>query len=669
MSSEDADVGITHKKTDLTDVRDVDRKAVGHLGEHSGLKRTVGFKSVIGLNLASMLGSCLLLPGIANSLTGSSAFFSIIVSGIAVLPACISKGELSTAMPYSGGDYIYLARAFGPLLGAITGIGVWFDLLFQAIFGLRGSTEYIKVLFGDVDEAILKVIGVVLLICVLLLNLSGMKWVKTVTKWYTLLIMVVLLAIALACFGSDDSTNQNFENHFFTEGPVGFFETAAYVHMGYGGLTKICALASEVKKPGFNLPWGMLLSLFIMVAWFATVTSCMASILPDITKTDYAPFYTMGKAAVNEGMGKFAAILCVFGMASMGNVSLLAVARFPFAMARDGLVPLQFEAIWHRTSAPWFSLCFCSLFVGIAIVTLPINRIVKLASSFKIIIFIMCNVSIFVFRTRKPAWYRPEFISPIYPFIQIVGIVFGVALLCLMNIEGAIAALVIIFMGVIAYMCYGRYYAKFMGVIKPEEYLGLVPLAYIEMQKQKENDQQKRSHSFSNEGQALLTFMIHDPAFLADWRNWKHEEIMFWFVHVGEGKYEKYTKILGNTVPKHLETGEDLKYLNDLVLRNLGIEDRNDRRAILEDLFELRLIQKPQELWASGVSDVDSLVSAKDWISLRLAVDASEDGESSGLDWFDKMSTEMAKIRASQKSGGHLQLPKGLEHMSAATTI
>merc|ERR550539_228986 len=424
------------------------------------------------MNLASMLGSCLLLPGIANTLTGSSAWFSIIVSGIAVLPACISKGELATAMPYSGGDYIYLARAFGPLLGAITGIGVWFDLLFQAIFGLRGSTEYIKVLFGDVDEYILKIIGVCLLIGVLILNLSGMKWVKTVTKWYTLLIMVVLLAIALACFGSDDSTNYNYENNFFTEGPVGFFETAAYVHMGYGGLTKICALASEVKNPGFNLPWGMFISLFIMVAWFATVTSVMASIVPDVSETDYAPFYTIGKAAGNDGLGKFCAFLCVIGMAGMGNVSLLAVARFPFAMARDGLVPLQFEAIWHRTGAPWFSLVFCSVAIGIAIVTLPIKRIVKLASAFKIIIFMACNVAIMVFRHRKPDWYNPEFLSPMYPFVQIVGIIFGIALLCLMNVEGAVAALGIIFIGAVAYMAYGRKHGRFMGVWKPEEVYG-----------------------------------------------------------------------------------------------------------------------------------------------------------------------------------------------------
>lgn len=659
-----SDASIAPRKTDLTIARDVDRKAVEHLGEHSGLKRTVGFKSVIGLNLASMLGSCLLLPGIANTLTGSSAWLAIVVSGFAVLPACISKGELATAMPYSGGDYIYLARAFGPMLGAVTGIGVWFDLLFQAIFGLRGSTEYIKVLLGDVSEAWLKVIGVFLLVAVLCLNLSGMKWVKTVTKWYTLLIMVVLLTIALSCFGSDESTNTNYEENFFTNGPVGFFETAAYVHMGYGGLTKICALASEVKNPGFNLPWGMLLSLFIMVAWFSTVTSVMATIVDDIDKTDYAPFYTMGTAAVNKGMGKFCAALCVVGMASMGNVSLLAVARFPFAMARDGLVPLQFEQIWHRTSAPWFSLVFCSFFIGIAVVTLPIDRIVKLASSFKIIIFIMCNIAIIVFRQNRPTWYKPEFLSPIYPFIQIVGIVMGIFLLTLMNVEGAIATLVIIIMGVVAYMCYGRKHGRFMGVWKPEEYFNIVPLAYLEHKELQEAAEEEGRNSQSDKDvDALLNFMIHDSAFLADWSTWKHEEILFWLLHVNEGRYSKYGSSLGISVPSMLVSGEDLNQINDLVLRNLGINDPMDREHLLEDLSELVMIEKPEELWAQGAADVDSLlkIGAKDWFRMKRNGDIG-DNES----WFNKLSTDMAERR---RSSGVRALAQRIEMGNSMTTI
>merc|ERR550534_3448092 len=590
------------------------------------------------MNLASMLGSCLLLPGIANTLTGSSAWFSIIMSGIAVLPACISKGELATAMPYSGGDYIYLARAFGPLFGAICGIGVWLDLLFQAIFGLRGSTEYVKILIGsDTEEWVLKIIGLVLLAAVLVLNLSGMKWVKTVTKWYTLFIMFVLLGIGLACFGSDSSSNHNFENNFFTEGPVGFFETAAFVHMGYGGLTKICALASEVKNPGFNLPWGMLISLFIMVAWFATVTSVMASIVPDISETDYAPFYTIGKAAGNEGLGKFCAVLCVFGMASMGNVSLLAVARFPFAMARDGLVPLQFEAIWHRTSAPWFSLIFCSFVIGIAMVTLPIKQIVKLASAFKIIIFIACNIAIFVFRGRKTEWYKPTWRSPCYPFVQIVGIIFGIALLTLMNIEGVIAAIAIVFIGIIAYMCYGRKYAKFMGVIKPEEYFNIVPLAYLEHEKARSLE---RETSLSDQNHGIHTIMIHDTGFLSSWKEWTHEEILFWFAHVGDSRFAKYSVALGKSVPQYLNTGEDLKHVNDLVLRNLGIDDMLDRRTISHELDSLKAIEKPTEMWAHGAADVESFVSAKTWLAEHGEEWLAEHG-----DEVDQWSTEMAVIR------------------------
>jgi len=446
---------------------------------------------------------------------------------------------------------------------------------------------------------------------------------------------------------------------FFEEGPVGFLETAAFVHMGYGGLTKICALASEVKNPGFNLPWGMLISLFIMVAWFATVTSVMASITPGelLSEEDLSPFYTIGKAAGNDGLGKFCAVLCVFGMASMGNVSLLAVARFPFAMARDGLVPLQFEAIWHRTSAPWFSLIFCSVVIGIAMVTLPIKQIVKLASAFKIIIFIACNIAIFVFRGRKTEWYKPTWRSPLYPLIQIIGIVFGIALLCLMNIEGVIAAIAIVFIGIFAYMIYGRKYAKFMGEIKPEEFLGIVPLAYLEIEKAKYLE---RETSLSDQNHAIHTIMIHDTGFLSSWKTWTHEEILFWFAHISESRFAKYSAILGKTVPQYFKTGDDLKYVNDLVLRNLGIDDKLDRTSISHELDELKAIEKPSDIWAFGAHDVESFVESKVWMETH-----SDQIKQADPDWLDKWSTEMAIIR--KKSVRNISI--NLADRSAMTTI
>ena len=46
----------------------------------------------------------------------------------------LSQSELATAMPNSGGAYVYIERALGPLFGTISGIGLWLSLLLKSAF-------------------------------------------------------------------------------------------------------------------------------------------------------------------------------------------------------------------------------------------------------------------------------------------------------------------------------------------------------------------------------------------------------------------------------------------------------------------------------------------------------------------------------------------------------
>src|SRR5690606_20299695 len=90
------------------------------------LERRLGLGSVIAISINAMIGSGLfVLPGIAVSQTGSSVWLAYLTAGLCVLPAALCKAELATAMPESGGTYIYIDRAFGPILGTITGLGLW----------------------------------------------------------------------------------------------------------------------------------------------------------------------------------------------------------------------------------------------------------------------------------------------------------------------------------------------------------------------------------------------------------------------------------------------------------------------------------------------------------------------------------------------------------------
>ena len=86
--------------------------------------------SVVTISASTMLGSGIfVLPGLAVSITGPSVFLAYLLAGLCVLPAALSKAELGSAMPTSGGTYIYIDRTFGPMAGTIAGIGLWVSLL------------------------------------------------------------------------------------------------------------------------------------------------------------------------------------------------------------------------------------------------------------------------------------------------------------------------------------------------------------------------------------------------------------------------------------------------------------------------------------------------------------------------------------------------------------
>ncbi|MGY8728401.1 MAG: amino acid permease, partial [Candidatus Poseidoniales archaeon] len=101
------------------------------------IQRTLGLSGVIIISLSAMLGSGLfVLPSLAAETMGPNAaagiWLAYVLAATVVLPGAISKAELASAMPVSGGDYIYIERTFGPLIGTVSGLGLWASFLLKA---------------------------------------------------------------------------------------------------------------------------------------------------------------------------------------------------------------------------------------------------------------------------------------------------------------------------------------------------------------------------------------------------------------------------------------------------------------------------------------------------------------------------------------------------------
>ena len=171
------------------------------------LARSIGLKTLVILSLSSMLGSGIfLLPAFAQEVVGPGMWFAFLLAGSVVIASAFSKAELASAMPQSGGFYVYAERTYGHLVGTISGLGLFASFMLKSAFALVGFAAYMKVITDHygIENINSNAIAMVLLAFILLVNLTGVKAIKKVQIPIVTgaMAMVVVLCI-MALFSGD----------------------------------------------------------------------------------------------------------------------------------------------------------------------------------------------------------------------------------------------------------------------------------------------------------------------------------------------------------------------------------------------------------------------------------------------------------------------------------
>ena len=93
------------------------------------LKKSLRTIDVFSISSGAMISSGLfILPAVVYAKAGPSILLSYLFASLLVIPAMLSKIELATAMPKSGGAYFFIHRSLGPLFGTFSGLAAWFSL-------------------------------------------------------------------------------------------------------------------------------------------------------------------------------------------------------------------------------------------------------------------------------------------------------------------------------------------------------------------------------------------------------------------------------------------------------------------------------------------------------------------------------------------------------------
>lgn len=415
------------------------------------LNKELGLLDVFCVATGAMISSGLfILPGLAFAKAGPAVILSYVLAGLLCIPTLMSMAELTTAMPKAGGDYFYIMRGFGPLLGTVAGFSSWFSLTLKGAFALIGMGAYLSI----ITDMPLHIIAMCCCLFFIVLNLIGIKEAGRFQVFLVLGLLGILLVYIV--LGLKAVNTLNF-SPFFPKGIGPVFATASFVFISYGGLTKVAALAEETKDPGRNLPLGMILSIIFTSILYTLVIFVTIGVLdPGHLRATLTP--------ISDGAGVFGGnilkILISIGaflaFISTANAGIMTASRYPLGMSRDKLLPHYFQGISSRSKIPYAAILFTGAFMVLAILFLRLELLVKIASSILILLFIFANLALILFRESKILSYRPKFYSPFYPYLQILGILGGGFLLIEMGTFIVFLTMLFLFLGFTWYKIYGQ---------------------------------------------------------------------------------------------------------------------------------------------------------------------------------------------------------------------
>jgi APA family basic amino acid/polyamine antiporter len=376
------------------------------------LPRRLGLLDASAIVIGIVIGSGIFLfPNlIARDLPSGPAILAVwIVSGVLSFFGALAYAELGAMMPATGGQYVYLREAYGPMWAFVSG---WTFML--AV--LSGGTAWLTVTFSiyvghfvPLSPAAAKAVSLALLAVLSAVNYIGVREGAWVQRIFTFLkIAALLILIAAAMLPRSAAPQPLLDSAALPVSITRFGAAMAACLMAYNGWSYVSFVAGEVKDPRRNLLRALVIGMAAVSALyvFANVAYLKVMTVPEIAASERvgADLATRTLGPLGATFVSLAVLLSITGAV---NGCILTAARLPFAQARDGLFFRRFGRIHPRHETPAFAIGFGGLWTAILILTGSYETLYSYSILAAWIFYTMSVLAVFVLRRRMPEAPRP----------------------------------------------------------------------------------------------------------------------------------------------------------------------------------------------------------------------------------------------------------------------
>ena len=424
--------------------------------EHTQLIRGLGLIAAISVNVANIIGTGVFLKArvmTCNVGSPGKALIVWVIAGIVSLAGALTYAELLAMMPRAAGEYGIMRDAYGRTPGFIYGwtqfliartasaaaLAVGFAIFLNDLLGGALRQAYFEYTLPGghmLSFGRLQLVALSAIIVTTLINCAAVRVSGGVASILTGLKILLLLGVGFGAFFYSDGNwgNLGLANTggacegvaITTGGMAGFAAAMIGALWAYDGWNNITFLAGEVKNPGRNLPLALIggglvvmgLYLFVNLSYFHVLTPTEIASVPASS--------SVAAEVVRRLLGSVAVTLMAAAMmtSSFGalHASILATARIPYALAKDGLIVKSLAHVSPRTHVPIRALVVQGFWACVVALSGSYDTLTDYAIFALTLFYVLVAASVFIFRRRQPDAERP-YRTWGYPVVPIVFLI------------------------------------------------------------------------------------------------------------------------------------------------------------------------------------------------------------------------------------------------------
>jgi APA family basic amino acid/polyamine antiporter len=374
------------------------------------LPRTLGLLDALSIVIGIVIGGGIfLVPNlIAQNLTSATSILGVwIFAGGVSFFGGLACAELGAAMPATGGQYVFLREAYGPLAGFLCG---WTNFLIargaQSAWLAVVLSIYISYFhpFGPIASKIIAVTAIALFTFV---NYRGVSLGAMVQKSFTLAKLVGILVIVGSAFLFGHAAAAP-----ATAGApitVSSFGVALIACLlAYDGWVQMSFVAGEIRNPSRNilLALGFGIAAVMAVYLLANMAYLRVLSIPEIAASTHVGADAAGRVLGPVG-GTLVSVIILLSIVGALNGAILTCPRVYFAQAQDGLFFRRFAEVHPRYRTPGFAILAQGVWASVLIVSGSYEALIDYAMFAIWLSYAFMIAGVMVLRRTQPDLPRP----------------------------------------------------------------------------------------------------------------------------------------------------------------------------------------------------------------------------------------------------------------------